>query len=440
MGAIGDPRRLLRAGNPAGAAEASDEINIADGEAVESEVPELAVVRCLRVSLEVEGAGRGILSLGNGSEVADHGHAGRRLRALFGGGVEDGEADAGVGGSVLRVESEAAEQEDRAALVIHGVARERAEGITGGRFGMRRENTEPPDAEERFGFGAKLVHTNPPRDLHFGSQSPVVYTKPQRLILPGSVRGIIGSVTRLLAICPALTLLLCACGVSPTVPSTSPPGQESPLPPPPPPPPAPRAAAKLRKTTAGKFDFYVMSLSWSPGFCATPAGRNEPLQCGPGRRFAFVLHGLWPQYEKGGWPQNCSAEATDASVVNSMLTIMPSPKLVAHEWEKHGTCSGLSPKDYFEEATEAFHSVKIPPRYKAPLQQFTVSPDRLRQDFAAANPMIGDRGFVVLCGGNGRFLQEVRVCLTQELKGRPCNREVLRDACKSGQIIMRPLR
>jgi ribonuclease T2 len=123
-----------------------------------------------------------------------------------------------------------------------------------------------------------------------------------------------------------------------------------------------------------------------------------------------------------------------------MLTIMPSPKLVVHEWEKHGTCSGLSPQDYFKKATQAFHSVKIPPRYKAPQQQITVSPDQLRHDFAAANPKFGDQGLVVLCSGNGRFLQEVRACLTKKLEGRPCNGDVLRNACKSDQIIMRPLR
>ena len=213
-------------------------------------------------------------------------------------------------------------------------------------------------------------------------------------------RGIIGCVARRLAICLALTLLLCSCGVSPTVPSTLPLSHESAT--------ARRSNAPQTEAResggggsrrhrrrgprgsqasrdsggaeAGKFDFYVMSLSWSPGFCATAAGRNDPLQCGPGSRFAFVLHGLWPQYERGGWPQNCSTEAADESLVNSMLTIMPSPRLVAHEWQKHGTCSGLSPKDYFEEATEAFNSVKIPARYQAPRQQITVSPDQLRRE------------------------------------------------------------
>jgi len=69
-----------------------------------------------------------------------------------------------------------------------------------------------------------------------------------------------------------------------------------------------------------------------------------------------------------------------------------------------------------------------------------VSPDQLQHDFATANPRIGDRGLVVLCSGNGRYLQEVRACLTLDLEGRPCNAEVLRDACKSNQIVMRPVR
>jgi ribonuclease T2 len=164
------------------------------------------------------------------------------------------------------------------------------------------------------------------------------------------------------------------------------------------------------------------------------------MQCGPDRHFAFVLHGLWPQYEKGGWPQNCSTERVNDGIVDAMLTIMPSPKLVQHEWEKHGTCSGLSAHDYFEESADAFQSVNIPARYQTPRQEITVDPDQLRQDFAAANPNIGEQGFVVLCSGNGRYLQEVRVCLKNDLTGRACNREVQRDQCRAVQIVMRPTR
>ena len=63
---------------------------------------------------------------------------------------------------------------------------------------------------------------------------------------------------------------------------------------------------------AGQFDYYVLALSWSPSWCATDGqGRNEP-QCEPRRRTGFVVHGLWPQYERG-WPANCATPERDPS-------------------------------------------------------------------------------------------------------------------------------
>jgi ribonuclease T2 len=60
-------------------------------------------------------------------------------------------------------------------------------------------------------------------------------------------------------------------------------------------------AQDRRQNEPGKFDFYVLSLSWSPSFCAANAERgverSDP-QCGP-RPFSFAVHGMWPQYEKG---------------------------------------------------------------------------------------------------------------------------------------------
>ncbi len=243
-------------------------------------------------------------------------------------------------------------------------------------------------------------------------------------------------------------LLLCSCGAPPPAPSTS--SKETPAASD-----STESAAKRRHrnrhrgaasasadtgTAAGKFDFYLMSFSWSPGFCATAAGRSDTLQCGQGRQFSFVLHGLWPEYLQGGWPQDCSTEAADQTAINSILNIMPSAELAAHEWLKHGTCSGLSPKDYFEEAEDAFHSVQVPAQYQAPVRQVNVSPSQLQQDFVAANPKMSSEDLVVVCSSNGRYLQEVRFCLTPDLEARACNAETLREACKSDQVIMRPVK
>ena len=63
-------------------------------------------------------------------------------------------------------------------------------------------------------------------------------------------------------------------------------------------------ARKYKKSKAGVFDYYSLVLSWSPTFCDSNAGRRDRAQCGKNRHYAFVVHGLWPQHEKG-WPQNC---------------------------------------------------------------------------------------------------------------------------------------
>ena len=117
----------------------------------------------------------------------------------------------------------------------------------------------------------------------------------------------------------------------------------------------PRAATAQdpRQSAPGQFDFYVLSLSWSPSFCAGAAERGADavarnVQCGP-RPYSFVVHGLWPQYDNG-FPEYCQIPAPrlDRGVVSSMLDLMPAPRLIFNEWDRHGTCSGQSPRVYFE--------------------------------------------------------------------------------------------
>src|SRR4051794_20103111 len=67
-------------------------------------------------------------------------------------------------------------------------------------------------------------------------------------------------------------------------------------------------AQDRRQNTPGEFDYYVLSRSWSPSFCEAAAergssGRSQQAQCGE-RPFSFVVHGLWPQYERG-FPEYC---------------------------------------------------------------------------------------------------------------------------------------
>jgi ribonuclease T2 len=88
------------------------------------------------------------------------------------------------------------------------------------------------------------------------------------------------------------------------------------------------------------------------------------------------VHGLWPQYDNG-FPEYCQIPAPrlDRGVVSSMLDLMPAPRLIFNEWDRHGTCSGQSPRVYFETVRKARAAVKIPPEFsdlKEPLSGQTI--------------------------------------------------------------------
>src|SRR6188768_4245397 len=68
------------------------------------------------------------------------------------------------------------------------------------------------------------------------------------------------------------------------------------------------AAQDPRQNEPGKFDFYVLALSWSPSYCEQAGDRKSAQQQCGARPFSFVVHGLWPQYERG-FPEFCQQPA-----------------------------------------------------------------------------------------------------------------------------------
>lgn len=189
---------------------------------------------------------------------------------------------------------------------------------------------------------------------------------------------------------------------------------------------------------AGEFDFYLLSLSWSPQYCSSPAGARDNTQCGGQRQYEFILHGLWPQYDRG-WPQFCATSQTlSNALVEKMMDIMPSRRLIRHEWDKHGVCTGLSAADYFGKARAAFSGITVPKSFQSPKNARTVSPAKIKDEVLAANPGLAKEAVSVTCAG--RFLNEIRVCLGKDMKGRACSNDVTRQACRVPEIIVQPIR
>jgi ribonuclease T2 len=201
------------------------------------------------------------------------------------------------------------------------------------------------------------------------------------------------------------------------------------------------AVARHRKSVdavPGVFDYYLLSLSWSPAFCLSEPASAE---CSGPRRFGFIVHGLWPQNEQG-WPEHCDVHLpVPESTVSAISDIMPARGLVYHEWAAHGTCSGMDPKDFFGLVRRAFAGITIPAAFAATSHEIEQSPGAVAAAFIRANPHLPADAIVVTCSGQGSpRLREVHICLNRDLSSRACSAGVARAACRAPTLIVPPIR
>ena len=200
------------------------------------------------------------------------------------------------------------------------------------------------------------------------------------------------------------------------------------------------SAQDRRQNAPGEFDFYVLALSWSPSFCEAAAergnSRRSQAQCE--RPYSFVVHGLWPQYERG-FPEYCQRPSPrlDRNIMTSMLDLMPAPGLIFNEWDKHGTCSGLGARAYFESVRKARAAVKIPEEFLQLPEPKTIAPGDLEAAFIKINPGLSSSAISVTC--SSRRLSEVRICLSKDMQFRACE-EIDRRACRRDEVVMPPVR
>jgi len=189
---------------------------------------------------------------------------------------------------------------------------------------------------------------------------------------------------------------------------------------------------------AGEFDYYVLALSWSPSWCEREGDdRNSP-QCDPSEDFGFVVHGLWPQYEKG-WPSDCRSSFRDPSRsdTRNMADVMGSGGSAWHQWKKHGRCSGLSADAYFELLREAYSRVNRPEVLRQVTRVLDVAPLVIEDAFLEQNEELDGDEVTITCRSGQ--LQEARICMTKDLEFRQCGTDVIRD-CSPKSIEILPIR
>lgn len=165
---------------------------------------------------------------------------------------------------------------------------------------------------------------------------------------------------------------------------------------------------------------YTLALSWSPEFCRTREDdRAQAHQCG-GRSgsFGLVVHGLWPEGAKG-YPQWCGArKPLTPAQVRSAMCMMPSERLVARAWAKHGSCMVPDPGAYLKITRVLFQGVRLPD-YDRIAREENLTAGRIRAAFADANPEWPESAVGVHLNPRG-WLEEIRLCYSKRFRPAPC--------------------
>ncbi|MEM6310990.1 MAG: ribonuclease T2 [Pseudomonadota bacterium] len=189
---------------------------------------------------------------------------------------------------------------------------------------------------------------------------------------------------------------------------------------------------------AGEFDYFVLALSWSPNWCALEGdARNSP-QCDASEDHGWILHGLWPQYHRG-WPAYCPTleRPPSRAMTRDMSDIMGTSGLAWHQWNKHGTCSGLSAGAYYDLSRAAYGKITRPPIFRK-LDRTVELPAAVVEDaFLKDNPTLEPDGITITCRDG--HIQEARICLNKSLTPVPCGRDVIRD-CTMKDAVFAPIK
>jgi ribonuclease T2 len=199
--------------------------------------------------------------------------------------------------------------------------------------------------------------------------------------------------------------------------------------------------AATEQEPPGKFDFYLMSFTIAPSFCALSARYADKQECRAATDAAYratplTVHGLWPNRERVSvnlQPQYCAGPQfgrLPPALREKLAHFMPgvADGLDRYEWRRHGACSGLTPEAYFATvvrlAEQADATIGAVLRNGGMLGQ-EIKVDDLLAAVAAKDPAVA-AAMVVSCrfpredGGPSRaYVQEIRVVLSKDFTPEP---------------------
>jgi len=102
----------------------------------------------------------------------------------------------------------------------------------------------------------------------------------------------------------------------------------------------------------------ILAISWQKSFCKL----NHSPECKYSKNYDyFTLHGVWVKKEYCKGVKNFRLPN---KFWRELKKVMPSTKLIKHEWRKHGTCYSKDPFIYFRDSLKLLNVINSSPILK----------------------------------------------------------------------------
>jgi len=171
---------------------------------------------------------------------------------------------------------------------------------------------------------------------------------------------------------------------------------------------------------AQDFSFHVFASMWHPSICALESSCYEH-----GDQEFWNIHGLWPSDGKMGLGY-CTGELFDPAQVQDQKADLTrywngmysdDNAFHAHEWARHGTCSGMDIPTYFSNAVQLARNLDI----YGTLKKGGIVPGSMYDCHKVLDAIAtgyGISNFTVMSKNN--YMTQIMLCVDTDLKVQDC--------------------
>lgn len=183
---------------------------------------------------------------------------------------------------------------------------------------------------------------------------------------------------------------------------------------------------------------FTLIIRMTPAACALDPALQKLRQCQDG--FTLTISSLQAERSSGRRLENCSRDQTNLSPLQERVVerVMPDKQLRDEDWQRNGSCTGMSPTVYFRTIATYAQRLKIPSELASP-RDTVLTKSHIINKLQQLNPGLTEKSLLLRCtvesGRDLPVLTELRSCYNTQGQYDSCPANV-KSNCPSSVVIL----